>query len=439
MATTMGWAARLPGSGSGHLRRLALAAAGLPVALASPAAGAYTGAKWNLPEGVTEISHTVHDLHMMMFWVCVVIGIGVFGAMFYSVYAHRKSRGAKAADFHESTLVEILWTGVPFLILIAVAIPAAAALIRMDDTRGAEMTVKITGYQWKWHYDYLGENVSFFSTLDRESNAARQLGSGVDPNTVENYLVNVDHPLVLPVGEKIRLLLTSNDVIHAWWVSELAVKKDAIPGYVNEMWTRIDQPGTFRGVCAELCGRDHGFMPIVVKAVPQDEFKAWLAEQGGAVAAVAEADTGVASDAGSAPAAPDAAMDAAPASGASPEAGSSPASDNAAAPDAAAAPAADQPKAQLVAAGEKVYTANCVACHQASGQGLPPAFPSLVTSAKVQGPPHDQIMQVLQGKNAMPAFSYLSDADIAAAITYTRNAWGHDAGVVQPAQVAAAR
>jgi len=437
MVTTKGWAATDSGIGNGPgvCRRLAVFTAALLAGFASPAASAYTGAKWNLPEGVTEISHTVHDLHMMMFWVCVVIGIGVFGAMFYSVYAHRKSRGAKAADFHESTLVEILWTGVPFLILIAVAIPAAAALIRMDDSRGAEMTIKVTGYQWKWHYDYLGENVSFFSTLDRESNAARQLGSGIDPNTVDHYLVNVDHPLVLPVGEKIRLLLTSNDVIHAWWVSELAVKKDAIPGYVNEVWTKIDQPGTYRGVCAELCGRDHGFMPIVVKAVPQDEFKAWLAEQGGAVAAVASAATGVASDAGSAP------MDAAPASGAFSDSGAAAASDGAsvAAVSAPSAPAADQSREQLIAAGEKVYTANCVACHQPTGQGLPPTFPSLVDSAKVKGPPHDQIVQVLQGKNAMPSFSYLSDADIAAAITYTRNAWGHDAGVVQPAQVAAAR
>jgi cytochrome c oxidase subunit 2 len=234
-------------SKSGIVSRLA---AFVALGLASAAAGAYTGERYNLPKGVTEISHEVFHLHMLIFWVCVAIGVVVFGAMFYSVFAHRKSKGHKAADFHESTTVEIIWTAIPFVILISMAIPAAGTLIKMEDTRGAELTVKVTGYQWKWHYDYLGENVSYFSTLAATSNRARQLGSGIDPKSVENYLVDVDNPLVLPVGKKIRFLVTANDVIHAWWVPALAVKKDAIPGYVNEIWTKIDQPGTYRGVCA---------------------------------------------------------------------------------------------------------------------------------------------------------------------------------------------
>lgn len=384
-------------------------------ALTSSAAWAYTGAKWNLPEGVTEISHEVHGLHMLMFTVCVVIGCVVFGAMFYSIVMHRKSKGYKPADFHESTLVEIIWTGIPFIILIAIAIPAAGTLIKMDDTRNADMSVKITAYQWKWQYDYLGEDLSFFSTLAPESNRARQLNSGIDPNTVANYLVDVDNPLVLPVGRKIRFLVTSNDVIHAWWVSELAVKKDAIPGYINEVWTRIDEPGTYRGVCAELCGRDHGFMPIVVKALPADEYDAWLAGKTGAAIEVASSDdtAGMMSDA-------------TPADDASTD-----------------EPTADAPAAlsqdELVAAGEKVYAANCAACHQPAGTGMPPTFPSLIGSAVVSGPVDAQISQVLNGKNVMPPFGHLSDEEVAAVVTYTRNSWGNSSGTAQPAAVVALR
>ena len=390
---------------------------------ASGSAFAYTGAKWNLPEGVTEISHEVHHLHMLVFWICVVIGVVVFGTMFYSVFAHRKSKGAIAAKFHESTLVEIIWTTIPFFILIGMAIPAAATLVRMDDTHNADVNVKITGYQWKWQYEYLGEDVSYFSTLATDSNKARQLQSGIDVNTVPNYLVDVDHPLVLPVGKKIRFLITSNDVIHAWWVSQIAVKKDAIPGYINEVWTKIDEAGTFRGVCAELCGRDHGFMPIVVKAVPEDEFKAWLAEQkskGTEVAAAAP----VAAPAVVAAPAPAAVV-----------------AETAAAPAAAsAAPAAaGKSKDELVAAGEKVYKANCAACHQPTGAGMPPTFPTLHGDKVTNGPAVAHIEQILKGKNLMPPFSQLSDDDIAAVATYERTSWGNKGSVVQPSEVAAVR
>ena len=233
----------------------------------------------NMPRGVTPISRDVYHLHMTIFTVCVVIGVLVFGVMFYSIWKHRRSRGAKAANFHESQTVEMVWTVIPFLILVGMAFPAAKTLIKMDDMSDTEMTVKITGYQWMWHYDYLEDGVSFFSKLDPESNKVRQLNSGLDPKNVPHYLLNVDKPLVLPVGVKIRLLTTAADVIHSWWVPELGMKKDAIPGFINEFWTQIEQPGTYRGVCAELCGKDHGFMPIVVKAVSREVYPAWLKQQ----------------------------------------------------------------------------------------------------------------------------------------------------------------
>lgn len=389
----------------------------------SAVALAYTPAKWNLPEGVTEISHEVHDLHMMMFWVCVAIGVVVFGVMFYSVFAHRRSKHPKPADFHESTLVEILWTGAPFIILIAMAIPAAATLIRMDDMRGSEMSVKITGYQWKWQYEYLDTGVSFYSTLAAESNRARQTGSGVDVTQVENYLVDVDKPLVLPVGRKIRFLITSNDVIHAWWVSELAVKKDAIPGYVNEVWTKIDQPGTYRGVCAELCGRDHGFMPIVVKAVPAEEYEAWVAQQKNGGVQVASAEPASLVDIG------------APASIPEDVSGTTQVAEASIAAEQAAAPSGEA----LLAKGKDVYGANCAACHQATGTGAPPTFPALVGSKVANGPADAAITQVLKGKAMMPPLPHLSDADIAAALSYVRSSWGNTGSAVTPDQVKALR
>ncbi|MGQ0501440.1 MAG: cytochrome c oxidase subunit II [Panacagrimonas sp.] len=399
------------------LSRSAMAVAGC---LASASAMAYTGERWNITKGVTEISREVYDLHMLIFWVCVAIAVVVFGAMFYSVFAHRRSVHPKPADFHESTTVEIIWTAIPFVILISMAIPAAGTLIRMDDTRHAEMTVKVTGYQWKWQYEYVGTDVKFFSSLTADSNRARQLGSGIDPNTVENYLVDVDHPLVLPVDTKIRFLVTANDVIHAWWVPAFSVKKDAIPGYVNEIWTKVDKEGTYRGVCAELCGRDHGFMPIVVKVVSKADYKAWI--EGQKKEEVAAAAPAVASDAAPAH----------PAAAAPVEVAAAPA------PAAAAAPAGAS-KESLIAAGEKVFNGNCAACHQAGGQGMPPTFPSLHGSPVVKGPADAFVTQVLKGKNVMPPFAHLSDADVAAVVTYVGNSWGNSGGVVQASQVAAQR
>lgn len=417
---------------------LARVAAGTSLALAAAAASAYTETSggYNLPTGVTDLSLEVYNLHMLIFWVCVVIGIVVFGAMFWSIVHHRRSKGYKAADFHESMTVEILWTTAPFIILIGMAIPAAGTLIKMEDTRNSDMTVKVTGYQWKWQYEYLGENVSFYSTLAADSNAARQLNSGIDPNSVPNYLVDVDNPLVLPVGKKVRFLVTANDVLHAWWVPEIAVKKDAIPGYINETWAKINTPGTYRGVCAELCGRDHGFMPIVVKAVPEAEFKAWLAQQKGGVEVAAapvlsavEGPAATLTDAAPAPVA------AAPV-----EVAAAPApAPAAAAPAPAPAPGKNLSKDELVKKGEAVYAANCSACHQATGKGLPPTFPSLVGSKIVKGPAVEHIKQTLNGKNTMPPFKHLTDLDIAAALTYERNSWGNSSGVVQPSAVAAAR
>jgi len=230
----------------------------------------------NLTKGVTPYSETVYDLHMTIMWVCVAIGVGVFGAIFYSILKFRKSKGAVAAQWHESTLVEFVWTAVPVLILVVMAVPATKALIMMEDVSNSAMTIKVTGYQWRWRYDYVNEGVGFYSTLAKTSDTARQLDSGIDPKSVENYLLEVDNELVVPVGQKIRFLTTAADVIHSWWVPDLGWKRDAIPGYINESWALIKEPGVYRGQCTELCGKDHGFMPVVVRALPEAEYKAWL-------------------------------------------------------------------------------------------------------------------------------------------------------------------
>jgi cytochrome c oxidase subunit 2 len=410
-------------SKSGVRSWLARSAAMMALFSAAGEALAYTGEKWNMTQGVTEISHEVYHLHMLAFYVCCAIGFVVFGLMLYSIIWHRRSKHPKPADFHESTLVEIIWTVIPFIILIGLAIPAAGTLIRMEDTRNSAMTIKVTGFQWKWNYEYLGEGVSFFSTLAPESNAARQLGSGIDVTKVPNYLVDVDNPLVVPVGKKIRFVITANDVIHAWWVPALALKKDAIPGYINEVWAKIDQEGTYRGVCAELCGRDHGFMPIVVIAKSEKDYQAWLADKkhaaGVTMAAAAPAAAAAGKDLGAweAAAAAPAPVAAAP----------------------AAAPAKEPSKDELIKAGEKVYATNCAACHQAAGTGLPPNFPALIGSKVANGPADAHIKQVLKGKNLMPPFPQLSDADIAAVVSYERTSWGNRGGAVTVAAVAAAR
>jgi len=367
-------------------------------------------AEINMPVGVTPISKEVYGLHMLIFWICCVIGVVVFGVMFYSMFKHRKSKGAVAADFHESTLVEIIWTAVPLFILIAMAIPAAKTLIAMEDTSNADVTVKVTGYQWKWQYEYLDSGISFFSNLAPEHNAARQVGSGIDVTQYEHYLKDVDNPLVLPVGKKVRFLHTSADVIHSWWVPDLAVKKDAIPGFINENWALIEEPGTYRGKCTELCGRDHGFMPVVVKALPEDEYNAWVAENTPAKemltdGADAAATTAVASD------------------------------------------SADDDREwameELMAQGESVYNAQCASCHQVDGQGLPGAFPAIAGSAIATGDVDAHIDIVYAGKagSAMAAFaSRLSNSDMAAVLTYQRNAFGNSVGdTIQPSAIKALR
>ena len=339
-------------------------------------------AEWaiNMPKGVTDLSQSIYGLHMSIFWITVVIGIVVFSVMFWSVIFHRKSRGAKASEFHESTLVEIIWTTIPFIILVVMAIPATKTLIEVYDADNAEIDIKITGYQWKWQYEYLGEDVSFFSNLStpREEILNQR-------TKTENYLLQVDEPLVVPVGIKIRFLITAADVIHAWWVPELAVKKDAIPGFINESWTKINKPGIYRGQCAELCGKDHGFMPIVVDARPMDEYKAWLAEKRAEAAKVRELTQ------------------------------------------------KDWSMAELMVKGEEVYNKVCAACHQPNGEGLPPMFPALKNSPvaieRDQITKHiDVVVNGVKG-SAMQAFKdQLSEVDIAAVITYERNAWGNDTG-----------
>lgn len=347
-----------------------------------------TSSGWNMPVGVTDISQEVFHLHMTILWICIAIAVVVFGVMFWSLFKYRRSKGAKSAHFHENTFVEIMWTAIPMVILVVMAIPATATLKKMYDTSNADIDILVTGYQWRWRYEYLGEDVSFFSNLS----TPREQIYGQEERG-DFYLVEVDEPMVVPVGRKIRLLLTANDVIHSWWVPDLAVKKDAIPGFINESWTRIDQPGVYRGQCAELCGRDHAFMPIEVKAVSEEEYAAWLASKRDAAMAEAQgADREWALD-------------------------------------------------ELMARGEGTYNTYCAACHQPDGKGLPPIFPALAGTGISIDPNARQahIDIVLYGKTGtpMPAFgTTLSAAELAAVITYERNAWGNDtADSVQPAEI----
>ncbi len=347
----------------------------------------------NLTEGVTPTSHRVYELHMIILYIVTAIGVVVFGVMGWSIFHHRKSKGAVAHQFHHSTMTEIIWTTVPILILVVIAVPATKTLIFMEQTGDAEMTIKVTGYQWKWKYDYLDEGISFFSALHQDSNEARQMDSGIDPNTIENYLLEVDKPLVLPVETKIRILTTAADVIHAWWVPDLGWKRDAIPGFINDNWTYIEEPGVYRGQCAELCGKDHGYMPIVLNAVSKEEYAAWVEEQ---KAEQIEAASG---------------------------------SDREWSMD------------ELMEKGKAVYAANCASCHLAEGQGVEGIFPALNGSAMVNGPASEHVNIVLNGKNMMPVFkAQLNDVDIAAAVTYERNSWDNSTGdVIQPSVVKIAR
>jgi cytochrome c oxidase subunit 2 len=362
----------------------------------------------NLTEGVTELSRDIYDLHMLIFWICVAIGVLVYGILIYSLVKFRKSKGAVAADFHENTKVEVLWTVIPFLILMAMAVPATKVMLNVYDVSGADMSIKVTGYQWKWRYEYLDDGLDFFSSLDAKSNEARQTNSGINPADVPNYLLEVDHPLVVPTGKKIRFLFTGGDVIHSWWVPDLGWKKDTIPGFITDGWTRIEKPGTYRGQCTELCGRDHGFMPIVIIAKPEAEYKQWVAEQKNALGHV-EAE----------PAATPAAQ--------APEAHSAPA--GAVAP---AAAVSGEDKSHVMAEGQKVYETHCASCHQANGEGISGLFPAIKGSKVVNGPVGDHISLVVNGKPPLMASfkNILKPEEVAAVITYQRNSFGNNTGDV---------
>lgn len=346
-----------------------------------------SGWAFNMTKGVTEISREVYGLHMLMFWWCVAIGVVVFGVMFYTMIMHRKARGVTPATFHENTLLEFIWTLIPFLILVGMAIPATSTLIKMYDTEDADLDILITGYQWNWRYEYLdddGENVTFFSNMATPRSEIEQRSVKSD-----DYLLAVDNPLYIPVGQKVRFLVTAADVIHSWWVPAFAVKRDAIPGYIHEAWTRVDEPGTYFGQCAELCGRDHAFMPIEVRAVPQEEFDAWLAEKREAAIAVAEAAKQILT------------FD------------------------------------ELYQRGEQVHVRHCASCHMADGTGVAGVFPAVAGSPISQGPVDLHIDRVVNGGVGMPPFGQqLTPSDLAAVVTYQRNAFGNNMGdQVQPIDI----
>ncbi|NLO80872.1 MAG: cytochrome c oxidase subunit II [Xanthomonadaceae bacterium] len=401
-------------------KKSAARAGGVVFGLLAAAGTAHADFALNMTPGVSSVSREVYGLHMLLLWICTAIGVLVFSAIIYSVIKFRRSKGAVAAQFHHNTTVEIVWTVIPMLILISIAVPATKVLVVMEDTSNSDLSIKVTGYQWRWGYEYLDEGISFISSLDRQSDLARQRNPVIKPREVENYLLEVDNPVVVPVGKKIRFLLTSNDVIHSWWVPALGWKRDAIPGYINELWTRIEEPGIYRGQCAELCGRDHAFMPIVVKAVPEDEYRAWVEEQKARMA----------------PGRQEPAQAANPAPASQPQQALPPAA--AAAQDVVAEPTL----AELMQLGEQAYLTNCASCHQADGTGMPPMFPALKGSPVVAGDIDAHLEVVLRGVpgTAMVSFAHLSDAELAAIVTYKRNAWGNDTGeLIRPADVRAAR
>ena len=379
-----------------RLTLLSMAALGLTIFGSASAVNNMDGGpavhQLNFQAPVTAIAADIYLLHNWMIGICLVIFLAVFGVMFYSILKHRKSLGHKSASFHESTTVEIAWTVVPFVIVVLMALPATKTVVAMKDTSNADITIKATGMQWKWGYDYLkgeGEGVAFLSALS----TPRDQINGVAPKG-ENYLLEVDHPLVVPVNKKIRIVTTANDVIHAWGVPALGVKQDAIPGFVRDTWFKAEKVGTYRGNCYELCGKEHAFMPIVVNVVSEEDYAKWIVAQKSAMAAKSDD------------------------------------------------PNKTWTVAELSERGEKVYGANCVACHQANGKGVPGAFPALDGSQMVNGPQDGQIAILLNGKNAMPAWKgTLSDTEIAAVITYTRNNWSNkaDDNIIQPAEVLAAR
>lgn len=358
---------------------------------------AWADMQLNLTKGVTEVSRDVYDLHMLAMYICVVIGVVVFGAMFWSMAFHRKSKGAKAADFHESTKVEILWTAIPIVILIAMAVPATKTLIEMENNDDSDVTIQVTASQWKWHYKYFDQDIEFYSVLSTpREQYENQHGETAEKG--EHYLLEVDKHLVIPVNKKVRFLITSDDVIHAWWVPAFAVKQDANPGFINEAWTKVDKPGIYRGQCAELCGKDHGFMPIVVEVKSEADYAKWIDEQHQIAAQAAEAEK--------------------------------------------ASLSAAVPMAELMALGETTYVAYCAACHQVSGAGLPPAFPALKNSPIAMGDIATHIKTVFNGRAGTGMQGYgkqLSMKQIAAVVTYERNAWGNNTGdAVQASDVKSA-
>ena len=329
----------------------------------------------NMTRGVTDISNEVFELHMLIFWICVAIGVVVFGVMFYSMYAHTKKKNPVAASFHENHKVEIAWTIIPFLILIAMAIPASKTLVKIYDDEAGDLNIQVTGYQWKWQYNYLEDDVSFFSNLSTDMDEINNLVP-----KGENYLQEVDEMVVIPAGKKVRFLITANDVIHSWWMPAFAIKQDAIPGFVNTAWTKVDKPGIYRGKCTELCGKNHGFMPIVVKVVEQSEYDEWVSGKKEAAMKMAELTT------------------------------------------------KDWTTEELVARGESVYAVNCVACHQTNGQGISGIFPALAGSDIVLNDKDRNIEILMEGVQgaAMNSFSYLSEVELASVITYTRRSWGNE-------------
>ena len=344
----------------------------------------------NMPVGVTDISREVYELHMIIFWICVAIGALVFGVMFWSIIHHRRAAGHEAAQFHHSTALELTWTIIPFLILIGMAVPATDVLVKMYDTGGEDMTVEVRGYQWKWQYKYLDDD--YQQTFAFMSNLATPREE-IDGKSAkgEFYLLEVDRPLVIPANRKVRFLVTAEDVIHAWWVPDFGIKRDAVPGILNELWTIVPEPGIYRGQCTELCGKDHGFMPIVVEVLEEQEFDAWYAAE---VQKQVEIDELV---------------------------------NQSMTPE------------ELMVKGEEVYAAYCASCHMGNGQGVPPAFPSLVDTAVVTGDRDEHIRLVRDGVagSAMQAFgSQLNPIEIAAVVHYERHAWGNNAGdVTQPVDV----
>ncbi|MGX5175252.1 cytochrome c oxidase subunit II [Aliikangiella sp. IMCC44653] len=354
-------------------------------------------AELNMRPGVTETSQEAYDLHMMVVWVMTGIAVVVFGLMIYSMIAHRKSKNPTPATFSHSTSVEIVWTAIPFIILVILTIPAINLLIKMEDASNPDMSIQVTGSQWKWHYKYLDHNVEFFSNL-KQAQQEKNFNLS-EASTNENYLLEVDNRLVIPANKKVRLLVTADDVIHSWWVPELGVKKDAIPGFINETWTNVPKTGVYRGQCTELCGKWHGFMPVVVEVVTEAEFEAWVAKKNEERLAAEKA--------------------------------------------AAEAAAKSWDLDKLMALGQEVYESKCAVCHKADGSGTPPVFPALKGSEMAIDPAQKDahIDIVVNGKSgtAMAAFgSQLTDAELAAVITYERNAWGNDTGeLVQPADIQA--